>query len=307
MAGISSKALSFGSPENKKGFNGNELQNKEFSDDSGLDLYDFNARTYDQQIGRFTEIDPLFEDGQESLTPYHFSYNNPISFSDPDGKFPDGCCDFGEIWQDVKDGARQVTMSTLGAINAWSSNQIGGAGRVDPNKQSGLTDSDKKAVATGQAVGDVASIVTGFVEMVGSGAAELVTFGTASPVAIPVAVHGGSSILMGTKNLVDQSGKVNVSSNNPYGSKGKPDHQQKVSELAKKAQKEIKPGETVLQERKIQGQDSRRRPDVQIVDKNGRTRKVFEAERKPASQRNIKREQEYKKLKVDQETHKVGQ
>lgn len=33
----------------------------------------------------------------------------------------------------------------------------------------------------------------------------------------------------------------------------------------------------------------------------------FEAERKPASQRNVKREQEYKKLKVDQETHKVGQ
>jgi RHS repeat-associated protein len=88
MAGISSKALSFGSPENKRGYNGNELQNKEFSDGSGLDLYDFNARTYDQQIGRFIQIDPLFEDGQESINPYHFSFNNPVRFSDPDGEAP---------------------------------------------------------------------------------------------------------------------------------------------------------------------------------------------------------------------------
>jgi RHS repeat-associated protein len=86
MAGISSKALN-GAAENKKGYNGNKLQNKEFIDGSGLDVYDFNARTYDQQLGRFIQIDPLFEDDQESLTPYHFSYNNPISFSDPDGRY----------------------------------------------------------------------------------------------------------------------------------------------------------------------------------------------------------------------------
>lgn len=89
MAGISSMALAFGSPENKKGYNGNELQNKEFSDGSGLDAYDFNARTYDQQIGRFIQIDPLSdEEGQESLTPYHFTFNNPILYNDPDGKIP---------------------------------------------------------------------------------------------------------------------------------------------------------------------------------------------------------------------------
>ncbi|HEX4875261.1 MAG TPA: RHS repeat-associated core domain-containing protein, partial [Chitinophagaceae bacterium] len=88
MSGISSKALAF-SKENKKGYAGNEIQNKEFSDGSGLDFYDFNARTYDQQIGRFLQIDPLSEeDDQEDWSPYHYSYNNPISFSDPDGKLP---------------------------------------------------------------------------------------------------------------------------------------------------------------------------------------------------------------------------
>ncbi len=87
MAGISSKAA--GSLKNRKGYNGNELQSNEFSDDSGLEFYDFNARTYYQQIGRFIQIDPLTDEGeQERLSPYHFSYNNPIRYNDPDGKCP---------------------------------------------------------------------------------------------------------------------------------------------------------------------------------------------------------------------------
>ncbi len=87
MAGISSKAA--GSLINKKGYNANELQSKEFSDGSGLEAYDFNARTYDPQIGRFIQVDPMTDEGgQESWSPYHFSYNNPIRYNDPDGKWP---------------------------------------------------------------------------------------------------------------------------------------------------------------------------------------------------------------------------
>jgi RHS repeat-associated protein len=86
MAGISSKAV--GKLRSNKGFNGNELQSKEFSDGIGLELYDFNARTYDQQIGRFIQIDPETELWQENLTPYHFGLNNPILHDDPDGKNP---------------------------------------------------------------------------------------------------------------------------------------------------------------------------------------------------------------------------
>ena len=89
MAGVSSKAAQTsdcGCP-NKKGFNGNEIQNKEFSDGSGLEMYDFNARTYDQQIGRFIQIDPLpEEENQISLSPYHFGGDNPVKYNDPDGK-----------------------------------------------------------------------------------------------------------------------------------------------------------------------------------------------------------------------------
>ncbi|MEO7049104.1 MAG: DUF6443 domain-containing protein [Ferruginibacter sp.] len=83
MAGISSKAA--GSPQNKYKFNGgNELQNQEFSDGSGLELYDANNRMYDHQIGRFWKIDELAEIDLE-ISPYVFANNNPILFNDPLG------------------------------------------------------------------------------------------------------------------------------------------------------------------------------------------------------------------------------
>src|SRR5690606_28800571 len=84
MAGISSKALN-NAVENKYGFNGgNELQSKEFSDGSGLELYDANFRFYNAQIGRFQQIDE-FADIVDSWSPYAFGFNNPILFNDPLG------------------------------------------------------------------------------------------------------------------------------------------------------------------------------------------------------------------------------
>ncbi len=83
MAGISSKVI--GSLDNRYKFNGgSELQSKEFSDGSGLEMYDAKFRLFDAQIGRFHQIDPL-ADMSLNLSAFAFSNNNPILLNDPLG------------------------------------------------------------------------------------------------------------------------------------------------------------------------------------------------------------------------------
>ena len=85
MAGICDKALQTQYAENKYRYNGgNELQNKEFSDGSGLELYETAFRGYDPQLGRFWQIDPLGEIN-EGWSPYSFANDNPILLNDPLG------------------------------------------------------------------------------------------------------------------------------------------------------------------------------------------------------------------------------
>jgi RHS repeat-associated protein len=83
MQGISSKAA--GSLINRNKFNeGTELQNQEFSDGNGLELYATNFRSLDPQIGRFWQVDALSEASYEN-SQYAYASNNPVLRNDPSG------------------------------------------------------------------------------------------------------------------------------------------------------------------------------------------------------------------------------
>lgn len=62
------------------GFNG-----KEKDADIDGNNYDYGARIYNPQIGRWLSVDPLQEQ-YSSLTPYSFVANTPLQAKDPDGK-----------------------------------------------------------------------------------------------------------------------------------------------------------------------------------------------------------------------------
>lgn len=94
MAGISSKALNFGSPDNKYKYNSIEKEN-----DLQIEVYDAQLRELDGQIGIWWQIDPKTEN-MEMWSPYVSNYDNPVKYADPLGDEPQ-CCPQGVVPQFV--------------------------------------------------------------------------------------------------------------------------------------------------------------------------------------------------------------
>ena len=184
---------------NDRYYNGKEAQDV-------VGWYDFGARMYNPEIGRWMTVDPMTEN-QEQWSPFHYTYDNPVRFTDPDGREP--CCG----------GAMNFVMGFTHAFNEDVS-PIPGTNLVNPN--GGRTYSD------GAALGHRAALIVGLLE-VGAGitgdaaavVSEVVTVGGATPVAVPLAavstgaiVHGASTVAKAAYNLNSGRGKNHLGPDN---------------------------------------------------------------------------------------------
>lgn len=209
---------------------------------------------------------------QVDKSPFAYGWNNPISNTDPDGNCPNCRELFLALDKALTGGKIGRTLETVVGF-------VPGAGQIMDLAEAatGREMFTDEPLSGGQRL---MALIPGKIEKVGDAANAIV------------------------KNADEVSEIKKV--RNPYGSKGKPDHQAKVDELAEMARAE-NPGMDVVTERKIQVDGSRRRPDVQVVDPStGTTTRIYEAERQPNSTRNRRREAEYDRLEIPHKTYKVG-
>ncbi len=170
----------------------------------GTGYVDLLARFYDPTTGRFMAVDPDTE-GQDGFSPYHYSFNNPIRFSDPDGRWPE-CCkglgDFvtgiGSALNDDIHGGNPIT-ATPGYVGAYNS---------------GRTAGHYAAMVVGAAEiagGALVAGASGFGTAASGGAALPITLAGAT-VAVAAMTQGATISINAVDNLKNDKGRVNASS-----------------------------------------------------------------------------------------------
>jgi RHS repeat-associated protein len=127
--------------ENKYQYNGGVEKNTDFD----LNWYETFYRDYDQQTSRFVQVDPKAEaGGQESLSPYQYSFNNPIRYNDPKGDEPPQ-----KPWYEK---VANWVSNTLKGINAGTNQRY----IIEPKQGAtvtGIRDSEGGRIKNGKPVG----------------------------------------------------------------------------------------------------------------------------------------------------------
>jgi RHS repeat-associated protein len=106
-----------------------EFLNREKENTFNLNIIRLGARGYNPTIGRFDRVDPKPDvEGQESLSPYQYGWNNPVLRSDPNGDCPN--CITGAIGAGIGaliGGGIEAGMQLYheGKVSNWSA--VGGA------------------------------------------------------------------------------------------------------------------------------------------------------------------------------------
>jgi RHS repeat-associated protein len=188
MQGISSKALNFGGAENKYKYNGIELENKEFSDGSGLEVYGAQLRDLDGQTGRWWQIDPKIEN-MEMWSPYASNYDNPITYMDILGDEPesaDGCC--GWLGDALIDAGKSLLISGSGVLNGALNTVSFGLISSDPfNLRDRLNDNERTLYDNSVTVGKIGPLfIPGGSRSTKTPPMELVPIGGKPPVTVSV-------------------------------------------------------------------------------------------------------------------------
>ena len=171
---------------------------------------------------------------------------------------------------------------------------------------------------TPETIWDVANVVAGVASAVnnvrqGNYGAALVDVGGAiidtAAAATPVIPGGAATAIRlgrGADNVVD-AGRSARNAPNPHGSRGAPDHRADVEGPGRQqAEAQARPGETVLTEERIRGHPGvNRRPDNQIVGKDGRTRLVVESERRSRGTYHQRRQEQMKQCGIVCQTREL--
>ena len=110
---LSTQAIKNQYKNNRYTYTGKELQSQEFLDSSGLNEYDFGARFYDPQIGRWNTEDPLSEKNRR-WSSYAFTDDNSIRFIDPDGMEADTYESYGQKEEKPADQQSHTTYQVNG-------------------------------------------------------------------------------------------------------------------------------------------------------------------------------------------------